>query len=274
MKASDFVDGLASDPGGHPASVAAAGACAGAQVECVLGFDERRASAFAKGVAGDFNPLHDVGNKRFCVPGDLLFSALLQHYGLHEHVSVSFSGMLGAHSRLTLPAGTGAGQRLHLADERGRDVLGYYASGERLRDAAFIGRLTEEYVRFSGRTFPSILMPLMERAGVMINPERPLIIYKDMAIRLDVEAVRASLADTPAGHGEPDATLRLDAGQHDFGADGKKGAASVRFTIRRGEATLGEGEKNFVLTGLRAYDGEAVAALIRRHEERVADYAA
>ncbi len=26
-----------------------------------------------KKVAGDFNPIHDEDNKRFCVPGDLLF---------------------------------------------------------------------------------------------------------------------------------------------------------------------------------------------------------
>jgi len=267
LKASEFLDGLAPDEACAASERPPGGAT-------VLRFDEARASAFAKGVAGDFNPLHDVGNKRFCVPGDLLFAALLQHYGLHEHVSVGFAGMLGAHSRLSLPADTGNGQRLHLTDERGRDVLGYYASGERLHDAVFIERLTEEYVSFSGRTFPAILMPLMERAGVMINPERPLIIYKDMAIRLDVAAVRASLDACPAGQADPDATLTLDAGHHDFNADGKKGAASIRFTIRRGQATLGEGEKNFVLTGLRAFDADAVAALIERHEARVAEYRA
>ena len=270
MRASDYLDGLPSDDVPGSASEA-----------CVLGFDEARASAFAKGVAGDFNPLHDVGNKRFCVPGDLLFAALLQHYGLHEQVSVSFAGMLGAHARLALPARAERGGRMHLCDERGREVLGYYASGERVEDATFIGRLSEEYVRFSGRTFPAILMPLMERAGVMVNPERPLIIYKDMAIRLDTAALAASLAERPAGQGDPGdpddpddpgGTLTLDAAGHAFSADGRKGAASVRFTIRRGGATLGEGEKNFVLTGLRDYDAGAVATLLERHEERRAAY--
>jgi len=272
LRASDYLDGL---PCGD-----VPGAASGA---CVLAFDEARASAFAKGVAGDFNPLHDAGNKRFCVPGDLLFAALLQHYGLHEEVSVSFAGMLGAHSRLTLPAPAARGGRMHLVDERGREVLGYYASGERVEDATFIDRLSEEYVRFSGRTFPAILMPLMEQAGVMINPERPLIIYKDMAIRLDMAALAASLAERPAGQGDPgdpddpdDAggTLTLDATEHAFSADGKKGAASVRFAIRRGDATLGEGEKNFVLTGLRAFDAGAAATLLERHGERVAAHAA
>jgi hypothetical protein len=30
----------------------------------------QQASDFAKKIAGDFNPIHDVGAKRFCVPGD------------------------------------------------------------------------------------------------------------------------------------------------------------------------------------------------------------
>jgi hypothetical protein len=36
-----------------------------------------QASMFAKEVAHDFNPLNDVEAKRFCVPGDLLFSMAL-----------------------------------------------------------------------------------------------------------------------------------------------------------------------------------------------------
>ena len=29
-----------------------------------------QASNFAKAIAGDFNPLHDPDNRRFCIPGD------------------------------------------------------------------------------------------------------------------------------------------------------------------------------------------------------------
>ena len=31
-------------------------------------------SDFAKNISNDFNPIHDPLNKRFCVPGDLLFA--------------------------------------------------------------------------------------------------------------------------------------------------------------------------------------------------------
>lgn len=34
----------------------------------------QQASDFAKKIAQDFNPIHDVGAKRFCVPGYLLFA--------------------------------------------------------------------------------------------------------------------------------------------------------------------------------------------------------
>ena len=45
-----------------------------------LSFTRRQGSDFAKTVAGDFNPLHDVDAKRFCIPGDLLFAVIIRHY--------------------------------------------------------------------------------------------------------------------------------------------------------------------------------------------------
>ena len=54
-----------------------------------------QASMFAKEVAHDFNPLHDVDAKRFCVPGDLLFSMALEKYGLSQNMHFVFAGMVG-----------------------------------------------------------------------------------------------------------------------------------------------------------------------------------
>ena len=61
-----------------------------------LRISAEQASDFAKTVAGDFNPLHDPDNRRFCVPGDLLFTVLLQHYGINQRMQFRFSGMVGA----------------------------------------------------------------------------------------------------------------------------------------------------------------------------------
>ena len=57
-------------------------------------FTRQQASHFAKMVAGDFNPIHDEDNKRFCVPGDLLFAVLLQKEGVSQKMRFDFSGMV------------------------------------------------------------------------------------------------------------------------------------------------------------------------------------
>ena len=54
-----------------------------------------QASTFAKEIAHDFNPLHDVDAKRYCVPGDLLFSLALEKYGLSQQMHFTFAGMVG-----------------------------------------------------------------------------------------------------------------------------------------------------------------------------------
>ena len=232
-------------------------------------FDEPRASAFAKGVAGDFNPLHDPGDRRFCVPGDLLFALLLEHYGLHRETSVGFASMVDASATLALPPLPGRADRgrddgggaAHVLDARDREVLGFFAAGGRVASGrdAFTLALILEYVRFSGATFPDILVPLMRERSVMVNPERPLIIYKDMAIRVDAGA---SLDDG--------AVPVLEHGAHELAVNGRKGVASLRFAIldARDGRRLGEGEKNFVLGGLREHDADTVDALVAEYDAR------
>ncbi len=60
-------------------------------------------SLFAKEIANDFNPLHDVDSKRFCVPGDLLFSMVLEKYGVSSKMDFTFSGMVGHGVTLSFP---------------------------------------------------------------------------------------------------------------------------------------------------------------------------
>lgn len=225
-------------------------------------FDEARASAFAKGVAGDFNPIHDVGSRRFCVPGDLLFALLLHRYGAREECAVRFASMLDAGVELPLPEAPtvhGESDALHLVDARGREVLGFFRAGEPLADGAFVAALCEEYVRFSGRTFPEILVGLMREAGQMINPERPLVIYKDMVLRID-----AARAARLAARARP--TLAL--ASNDLAVNGKKGLARLEFVIEAGGERLGAGEKNLVLGALKPFDETAMAAVIADYERR------
>lgn len=216
---------------------------------------KQQASAFAKSVAGDFNPIHDVDAKRFCVPGDLLFSILLERFGLCDSIHVDFSAMVGADSAIPLPEqleavtqiGNGS-DKVYLTLSRG-DALDV--------SSEVIANLTKQYVMFSGKTFPDILVELMREHKVMINPDRPLVIYKDMAIRLD------SLSDAP---------VELQYAGASMVVDGKKGQATLRFKFLQNGEQVGDGEKNMVLSGLREYDQTAMQAIVDLYNQWKSNY--
>ena len=227
-------------------------------------FDEEQASRFAKQVAGDFNPIHDPGSKRFCVPGDLLFSVLLHRYGAAQSTSVNFSGMLDGKTRITLPSELV--QPLHILDARDKPLLSLFQTGRRFRNAEFISLLCEQYVQFSGQTFPSILVPLMQSANVMINPDRPLVIYKDMTIELndyacDLFAENAS-GDFDEWISPPPTPMTLRLADSDISVNGRKGAVRLQFSIDLAGQQIGSGEKNMLLSGLREYDAAAMQTVV------------
>lgn len=229
------------------------------QQDNTVSFTEEQASAFAKGVAGDFNPIHDPGSKRFCVPGDLLFCVLLHRYAVARVTAVQFSGMLDGQTRMQLPDTVNA--VAHIVDAKERALLSLFLDGDRFSDSMFVNALSQAYVQFSGQTFPDILVPLMQGANVMINPDRPLVIYKDMAIELNSDlsqlqggGVSLSLADT------------------DISVNGRKGAVNLRFNIHQNGEKIGSGEKNMVLSGLREYDAAAMQEIIARYDQWRAAY--
>ena len=45
--------------------------------------------------------------------------------------------------------------------------------------------LIKNYVEFSGAAFPHVIIPLMAKQDVMINPARPMVIYESMLINLE-----------------------------------------------------------------------------------------
>ena len=63
----------------------------------------RQGSRFAKLICDDFNPIHNADKKHFCVPGDLLFSIVLQRYGLSEQMNFRFTDMLPSNLPLSFP---------------------------------------------------------------------------------------------------------------------------------------------------------------------------
>ncbi len=214
-------------------------------------FTRQQASAFAKGVAGDFNPIHDVDNKRFCVPGDLLFSVALQRYGLSQQMQVVFSGMVG--DGVTLDFSATTAPVIEVQDTHGRNFLSLTRSGRTTTDLATICAIIHCYVQFSGQAFPHILVPLMAEHQLMVNPDRPLIIYESMSIELqhfDFETPRLELTDA-----------RLD-------AHGKRGEARLRFAVKSGDEVIGHGAKSMVLSGLRPFIADEIETLVNDYMAR------
>ncbi len=220
-----------------------------------ISFTRTQASTFAKAVAGDFNPIHDEDNKRFCVPGDLLFSVFLAEQGVYQSMKFEFSGMVGDSNSLFFS--NNEPNHYVLQDESDKAFMQVITSGDMTQDSNFITQLSEQYVQFSGQTFPHILVPLMQEEGVMINPARPLVIYKNMEITLD----RLS--------GD---NIELKLTNSILEKNGKKGEVGLEFSILSDGEEIGHGAKNMLLSGLRDYEQEALDEVIQAYDQRKSNF--
>ncbi len=206
---------------------------------------------FAKRVADDFNPIHDTDSKRFCVPGDLLFAIALDQYGVHQSMDFRFQELIKADTCMSYPQVdiSGAGSISVLSD-RDKAVLGIQFDGEVSVDDDKLEQLVRNYVVFSGKNFPGILVPLMKQHEVMINPARPLVIYESMSLHfdtLDFTDLRIELADT---------TLAVNS---------KRGNAELHFSLFDHDREIGRGLKKLVLSGLRPYEQSAIDQMCEQY---------
>ena len=124
----------------------------------------QQASRFAKEIANDFNPLHDPDARMFCVPGDLLFSVALVRLGLSQRMHFTFTSMVNGEA-VVFPRDEA--EKIEVTDAGGKGCLTIERSGGITHDTALIEHLASDYVAFSGKTFPHILVPLMSQQGVM-----------------------------------------------------------------------------------------------------------
>lgn len=220
-----------------------------------ISFTRQQGSNFAKQVADDFNPLHHVEAKRFCVPGDLLFSVIIAKAGLHQEMSFNFSGMVSDGISLTFP--NEINESFDLVDDKNKTYLTVEASGEKTHCPSLINALTKAYVDFSGHTFPDILVKLMTEKGVMINPARPMVMYQCMKInlkRLDIN------------------TLSLQLAQTSLSIKGKRGDAWLEFDLVSEGKVVGHGKKHMLLSGLREYCQDSVDAMVEQYKESKRNY--
>lgn len=215
----------------------------------------QQASMFAKEVAHDFNPLHDADAKRFCVPGDLLFSLVLDKYGLSQNMHFIFSGMVGDSVPLNFPE-TDA-ESFDVTDTQGKTYLQIQRSGTVSHDKAMIEALIRDYVAFSGQNFPYVLVPLLAKEQVMFNIDRPLVIYESMTLnfkRVDF--------DQP----------KLQTLEPVMEVNGKRATAFLHFQITAGDDVVATGFKKLAVSGLRPYEAEPMQAFVDEYLARKHGY--
>lgn len=210
-----------------------------------LAVSARQGSRFAKQLAGDFNPIHDEDSRRFCVPGDLLFALAVNRYGLRRTMAFSFTGMVGDGVALKFPdAIEGTGQ---VSNALGKSLLEMRFDGQAQRDPGMCEALIRQYVAFSGHNFPHVLVPLLADSGVMINPDRPLVIYESMALSFE------SLTFTDPRLAHDGARLSLN---------GKRGSVSLDFVVNDGDQQVGAGSKHLAIGALLPYDPARMDSLV------------
>lgn len=220
-------------------------------------FTRQQASNFAKQIADDFNPLHDVDAKRFCVPGDLLFSLVLAQSGLFQQMNFIFSGMVSNEILLNFPNQLEGYSSI--SDDNGKEYMHVQAAGDSVQKAETIEALIRAYVEFSGHTFPHILVKLMAENNVMINPTRPMIMYESMSIELNnIDFYSVKLV-------ESNSTLTID---------GKRGSACLAFNLISNNTVIGHGRKHMLLSGLREYNQEVIDNIVEKYNKSKLAYVA
>ncbi|EEX91578.1 hypothetical protein VIOR3934_17618 [Vibrio orientalis CIP 102891 = ATCC 33934] len=223
-------------------------------------FTRQQASHFAKKVAGDYNPIHDEDSKRFCVPGDLLFAVLLSKEGISQKMRFDFSGMVS--DSVSLSVENKCAKESALVDANAKEYLHMSREGEVSQNPEFIEHVVTSYVQFSGMNFPHIMVPLMEEQQMMINCQRPLVIYESMEVefsRLDLTHPEVVYAGAT------------------FDVEGKRGLVTLNFDFKENGEIVGKGVKRMVASGLKPYDQAAVDDLVERFNARkdafLADFA-
>jgi len=221
-----------------------------------IAFSREQASQFAKKLAGDYNPIHDVDAKRFCVPGDLLFSVLIDTFGINQNMSLEFNGMVTEQSKIHFVNADGGA--IALQDDADKNYMNAQCDGGVNKCQKAIDGLIESYVAFSGDSFPGLLVPLMKEHNVMINPARPMVMYTNMELNFDHMDF---------------SSVTLKPLAPELEVTGKRATAKLRFALFDGVEQVGQGQKQMVLSGLREFDAEQMDGLIAMDAQRKQDLA-
>lgn len=220
-------------------------------------FTQQQASRFAKTVANDYNKIHDVDNKRFCVPGDLLFAVSLVKFGLSETMKIDFTGMVKNDTDLVFSPLLD--NKTEILNPEQKSFMELELGGQSSHDENIISKIIKEYVQFSGKNFPDIMVPLMRSKDLMFNPARALIMYKSMQISMTrVEVNRIE--------------LKFD--EAIIEVQGKRASVTFKFDFYEGDEKVGTGQKEMILSGLIPYEESVMAGVIADYQSAKTKYLA
>ena len=220
-------------------------------------FTQQQASRFAKTVANDYNKIHDVDNKRFCVPGDLLFAVSLVKFGLSKTMKIDFTGMVKNDTDLAFSPLLDNKTTIVNTDQQA--FMELELGGESSHDEKIISKIIKEYVQFSGKNFPDIMVPLMRTENLMFNPARALVMYKCMQInmtRVDVDSI----------------ALKFD--EAIIEVQGKRATVTFKFDFYEGHEKVGTGQKEMLLSGLLPYEESVMEGVIADYQAAKSKYLA
>lgn len=205
----------------------------------------QQASCFAKEIADDFNPIHNPDAQRFCVPGDLLFSLVLAKYGISPKMTFIFKGMVGDKDPLDFSPTDAAA--FDISNGTDKVYLRVEREGEILHNPVLAENLSRNYVAFSGHNYPYTIQPLLTSQNVMLNPERPLVIYERMLFDLDTLDL-----ENPS----------LEAKQAELVVNGKRGEVNLNFAVKSAGKVVGQGFKRLLVSGLIPHDDVVAEKLV------------
>ena len=90
----------------------------------------------------------------------------------------------------------------------------------------------------------------MAEQKVMINPDRPLVIYEGMSLQLDHLSFR---------------NPQLELSESSLKVSGKRGDAELYFNIMDDGRSIGSGSKKLVLSSLREYEETVMQAMCEKY---------
>ena len=151
-------------------------------------------------------------------------------------------------------------EKFELTNTNSSECLTLVHDGDSVSYNERVAAMVTRYIKFSGLTFPDVLVPLMKSHDVMIHPTRPLVIYRSMMIELSdngIEYLKSTGSNAEA--------VELELTVSTLEVSGKKAEASLNFVFSADGTSLGNGSKRMILGGLRPYDQTTIDDIVTRY---------